>query len=205
MALDPSLAINPEAEAKRIYASVFVDEGRTLAQAGDVEGAIAKFKQALALDPSLEIEPKVVAQVELGRGLSSRSAYTEALTAFATLQTISPTFAITTVVSADEWSGICWNGSLAGAADAMLPACERAVALAPEDGNIHDSRGLARALMGNTRGAIEDFEFAVQWTKETGYAEEYITSRQAWIAALKAGKNPFDAATLETVAQRMSQ
>ena len=119
------------------------DEARVLAEQGDIPGAVAKFEEALALDPSLDIEPKVVAQVELGRGLSSRSAYTEAMTVFATLQTISPTFAITTALSANEWNGICWNGSLAGVADAVLPACERAVALAPEDGMIRDSRGLA--------------------------------------------------------------
>jgi regulator of sirC expression with transglutaminase-like and TPR domain len=38
-----------------------------------------------------------------------------------------------------------------------MDACERAVALAPDDGQIRDSRGLARAMTGNIEGAIEDF------------------------------------------------
>jgi hypothetical protein len=46
-------------------------------------------------------------------------------------------------------------------------------------------------------GAIEDFEFAVQWRTETGADASFIESRTAWIAALRTGENPFDAATLE--------
>jgi hypothetical protein len=46
-------------------------------------------------------------------------------------------------------------------------------------------------------GAIEDFEFAVQRWTETGADASLIESRTAWIAALRAGENPFDAATLE--------
>jgi hypothetical protein len=37
----------------------------------------------------------------------------------------------------------------------------------------------------------------VQWAEETGYDPAFIESRTAWIEALRAGENPFDAATLE--------
>ena len=172
------------------------DEARSLAQMGDIKGAVAKFEQALALDPSLDIEPKVADQVEFGRELSAHGAYTEAMTSLAAVQTISPTFAITTALSADEWNNICWNGSLDGAADAVLPACEWAVVLAPEAGNIRDSRGLARALTSDIDGAKADFEFFIKWAKETSY-EGNVDWRRKWVATLKAGQNPFDAATLE--------
>ncbi len=78
-----------------------------------------------------------------------------------------------------------------------MVACERAVALEPENGNILDSRGLARALTGDLEGARKDFENAVAWAEETGFDAAFIESRTAWIAALQAGENPFDEATLE--------
>ena len=39
----------------------------------------------------------------------------------------------------------------------VMPACERAIALDPENPFAHESRGLAQALLGNTPAAIEDF------------------------------------------------
>ena len=96
----------------------------------------------------------------------------------------------------DSWNNVCWDGSLDGAASAVMPACERAVALAPEDGGIRDSRGLARALTGDLKGAIEDFEFFVKQAEATGSGAN-VDWRRAWIAALQDGENPFDAATLE--------
>ncbi|MEH2235126.1 tetratricopeptide repeat protein [Nostoc sp.] len=55
-------------------------------------------------------------------------------------------------------------------------------------GNIQDSRGLARALTGNTKGAVEDFE---AYIKSTDNANENKAQRQSWINALNAGENPF--------------
>jgi WD40 repeat protein len=207
LALDPDLDIDPEREAGQIAAPVLIVQGRTLAQQGDVAGATAKFEAALALDPSLPIEPALLAQIEWGNELLASGAYTEGLAALSVAQTISPTFDITNTLPARNrvgapyyravWNTVCWNGSLDGAAAAVMPACERAVALAPADGWIRDSRGLARALTGDLEGATEDFEFAVQWAEETGYDPAFIESRTAWIEALRAGENPFDAATLE--------
>ena len=50
-----------------------------------------------------------------------------------------------------------------------------------------------------TADAIEYCAFAVQWAKETGYDPAFIESHTAWIAALQAGENPFDAATLQGI------
>jgi regulator of sirC expression with transglutaminase-like and TPR domain len=66
-------------------------------------------------------------------------------------------------------------------------ACEKAVALAPDDGNYRNSRGLARALTGNTKGAIEDFQAFIAQTDD----QKRKAQRQRWIDALRAGKNPF--------------
>jgi hypothetical protein len=99
-------------------------------------------------------------------------------------------------IDADTWNALCWFGSLYGAAGRVLDACEAAVAAAPEDGGIRDSRGLARALTGDVAGAIADFEFAVAWARETGNEEAFIDSREGWIAELRAGRDPFDEETL---------
>ena len=66
------------------------------------------------------------------------------------------------------------------------------MALEPDNGNYPDSRGLARALTGDRAGAIEAFRFYVDQERDP----VRVAQRQAWIAALEAGQNPFDAATL---------
>jgi len=105
-------------------------------------------------------------------------------------------------ISADYWNALCWRGATWNQATLVLDACETAVKLAPNDGGIRDSRGLARALTGDIPGTIEDFEFAVERAKQAsaGRESEFVTIREAWIAALKAGADPtevFDEATLE--------
>ena len=74
-----------------------------------------------------------------------------------------------------------------------MQACENAVALEPKNGKFRDSRGIARTLTGDNKGAIEDFQAFIEssdleWEKE---------KRQGWIDALKAGENPFTEEVLE--------
>ena len=59
-----------------------------------------------------------------------------------------------------------------------------------------DSRGLARALIGDIEGAIVDFTAYVDWSKENDLYDTHGKKREAWIAALQRGENPFDEATL---------
>lgn len=92
---------------------------------------------------------------------------------------------------------VCWQGSLEGVAGRVLPACERAVELAPADGNLRDSRALARALTGDRAGAIADFESYVAWARTSGSAKESIARRVEWVRALSEGRDPFDRDTLE--------
>jgi WD40 repeat protein len=96
---------------------------------------------------------------------------------------------------------ICWLGAIDRFEKTVLPACERAVALEPENASFRDSRGLARALAGDTSGAIDDFRAFVAWTKETGSFLAFGRKRQAWIDRLQAGGDPFDPATLRALRQ----
>ncbi len=83
-----------------------------------------------------------------------------------------------------------------------MAACERAVALAPDDGNVRDSRGLARALAGDLAGALQDFEAYVAWAETSGSGlvpPEVVDRRLSWIESIRQGSVPFDAVTLETL------
>ena len=96
------------------------------------------------------------------------------------------------------WRSVCWQGSLAGQATAVLEACDRAVAVTPAaDDNLdyaHQSRAIARALTGNLQGAIADLE-------DTGASSDDDALTGRWISALQQGRNPFTPAVLERMRQ----
>ena len=182
-------------EAWRLAARGLVDKGRELARAGDVDGAVGAFKQALELDPNLTRDPSKEVRrlaapglVEKGRELAKRGAIREAMAAFAAVQASDPNLEI----AAASWNSLCWFGSLGGFATDVMAACERAVALEPDNGGIRDSRGVARALTGDYPGAINDFQQYLEWALKNGKSEEHIRQRQDWIRMLQANQNPFN-------------
>jgi TonB family protein len=91
---------------------------------------------------------------------------------------------------------ICWYGSLDGHAERVLPACEEAVAEDSTNASWRDSRGLARALTGDTKGAIADFQYYV----DNSFSID-TEQRATWIEQLSAGGNPFTAEVLESLKQ----
>jgi WD40 repeat protein len=105
-------------------------------------------------------------------------------------------------VTANE---VCWLGSIDGFAALVKAACEQAVQLASElvRDRIRDSRGVARALTGDVAGAAEDFGAFVEYLKQFPNLNDddqaILRRREDWIAALKAGRNPFDAQSLEAL------
>jgi hypothetical protein len=97
---------------------------------------------------------------------------------------------------------ICWNGSVAGLAESVMAACERAVDLDSGNARYRDSRGLARAVTGDFKGAIKDFESYIKWGQNQGRRfEERLRKRQDWIEQLETGHNPFDEAVLKELRQ----
>jgi hypothetical protein len=102
-------------------------------------------------------------------------------------------------ISAESWNSLCWFGSLWGQAAAVLHACEQAVALASENGNIRDSRGIAPALTGDSKGAITDLQFYLTWAQGQQIDAALMAKPQNWIEALQTGQNPLDVATLEAL------
>jgi len=91
------------------------------------------------------------------------------------------------------WNKVCWWASLNGLAQRAQAACDAAVA--PDTSSVasRDSRGLARALAGDLKGAVVDFAYVVEHSK----AGTFLDKRAAWLEALRAGKNPFTAQVLE--------
>ncbi|MGH8658856.1 MAG: hypothetical protein ACREV4_10410 [Gammaproteobacteria bacterium] len=96
-------------------------------------------------------------------------------------------------------NAICWYGSLDEFATTVLPSCERAVQWAPEKykGFYRDTRGVARALKEDFRGAIEDFQYFIKWCDQKDCTD--VPKRRNWIAELEAGRNPFSKKTLQAL------
>ncbi|MEH2314304.1 MAG: ribosome assembly protein 4, partial [Nostoc sp.] len=179
-------------------ATVLVIQGEKLARNEDVDHAMVKFRKAQQWNANLKFEPNVKAQEFVNKGKAERSVdegnsrlqdkkFKEALAAYTAALKFDPKVEI----PADSWNELCRQGSLQKQAADVLPACEQAVALAP-DGNTRDSRGLARALTGDTQGAITDFEAYIAQPED----KDSKAQRQRWVKDLRAGKNPFTEAEL---------
>ncbi len=175
-------------------------QGENLARNDDINGAVNKFGKAQQWDNKLKFDSQLRAKEFVNKGKVERSVnegnsrleekkFKEALAAYTAALKLDPKVEIPT----SSWNKLCWDGSLQKQAADVLPACEQAVALAPEDGNIRDSRGLARALTGDTQGAIEDFE---AYIAQPGNKDRKA-QRQRWVKDLRAGKNPFTDAELK--------
>jgi tetratricopeptide (TPR) repeat protein len=182
-------------EARRLAAPGLVAKGQELARGGYIDGAVVAFQQALNLDPNLALDPEkearqlaALGQVAKGQKLAEQGAIREAMAAFASAQASDPNLEI----AADAWHSLCWFGSLGGFATDVMVACDRAVALEPDRGQIHDRRGVARALTGDYPGAINDFQWFLKWGPKNAIPKEQIRQRQDWIRMLQANQNPFN-------------
>lgn len=197
-ALDRDLEFDPETTAKAMVAHVLVENGQSLARKGDLSGAAAKFQEAKSRDGTLRIgDPQAVARnfaaqslVLKGLELAEKGKVEEAVTSFDQAQELD-----SNAIDKNSWNSLCWNGSVLGHARKVLRACGEAVGPGEGDPHARDSRGLARALTGDKKGAIEDFQAYVIQTEDP----ERKLQRQSWIASLKKGKSPFSPEVLNTL------
>ena len=91
------------------------------------------------------------------------------------------------------WNTVCWQATLHGFAQRAQPACEAAVAPDTTYLPARDSRAVARALSGDTKGAIADLAYLV----EHAQAGVFLDKRAKWLEALRAGNNPFTEQVLD--------
>jgi tetratricopeptide (TPR) repeat protein len=157
------------------------------------------IQQLNAADPALKLDQeqtlrKWTASLRLKEAelLLENNKITEAIAAFNRIEQMD-----STVISAQSWNNLCWQGALGGHPAQVLDACEKAVhaATAEQSWEIRDSRGLARALTGNRQGAIEDFEVYIAKANN----EKLKKQRQDWVYALRVSKNPFTKEELATL------
>jgi tetratricopeptide (TPR) repeat protein len=100
--------------------------------------------------------------------------------------------------SGSAHSDRCWYGSLFGSAQRVMASCDKAVAMTPEEGGFaHARRAFARLRVGDHAGAEADLVEAIRRWETYGTAPRWILrSRREWLAAIRAGKDPLDEATL---------
>lgn len=194
--LAPDFNANPDTDIVLFRAEGLLKEGQILAQSLDISGAIEKFNEAIKLAPSLvisfapEIEAKRIASATSMNQVYvyiDQGNYKNAQSYLINAQTLDPELEDTS----ELWNIICRRGSLDGFVSDVYSACENALSLDPYNADFHDSRGLARALAGDSKGAIEDFLYYSKWVS----GREALL-RKEWATALQAGKNPFDEKTL---------
>jgi WD40 repeat protein len=92
-------------------------------------------------------------------------------------------------------NSLCLDASLSNQAPQALTLCDIAIEMFPEIFDFYDNRGLARALTGDYKGAVSDFEYYVEHTTD----DKAISIRKQWINELKAGNNPFTPDVLESL------
>jgi WD40 repeat protein len=180
-------------------AHFLVRQGKALVQEkGDGDQAMQKLTEAKKLDPNLNLaawKTELAADlIQGGEKLVKEGNVKAALTAYEKAKQFDPKLKI----SAESWNTLCWNGSLYRSAKEVMFACENAVKLAPKDLSIRNSRGVARALIGDKTGAIEDFQAYANSPKTS---KEDKAQRQGWIKDLKAGKDPFTDEVLQKLRQ----
>lgn len=171
-------------------------QGDKKARHGDIEGAMVDYDKVLTFDPTLDMDPYKRATEMYATALIRQAVQSARYGGFITVTTelskamdIAPTLEI----SADSWAALCRGGSVWGHASQVLYTCEHATMLAPNQPIFRDYRGIARALTGDSNGAIEDFSFFVAHGGDAPYnaTADAREQRREWIKALKQGDNPF--------------
>jgi WD40 repeat protein/tetratricopeptide (TPR) repeat protein len=190
-----------------LVANHWMAAGRKLAREGQIKAAVAAFKKAKELITSFRFKPETKAKqifaaalVEKGQDLAKNGEIESAIAKYQQAQQMDSNLEI----SAETWDSLCWYGSLYGQAAKVMDACEKAVALAPDEQSLARfklHRGLASVFTSNIQHAIADFQFYREQreldTEQREGHEEWKSKVQEWIEALQNGENPFTEEVLE--------
>ena len=201
-------------EFLKVNALSLAAQARKLVNLGLIEKATTMFQTASQWNPSLDIGAqseveKAKAEIFVRSLEMKAKAYIDVNNFQLAISTLKDTkrFKSEVRVSAPTWNRLCWYGSINGYAKDVLFACENAVQIEPNQGNFQDSRGLGRALTGNIKGAIEDFQAYEKWVDPTNRtnSSELKAQRQRWIEELRVGKLPSEIFTKEVLEQLRQQ
>lgn len=91
-------------------------------------------------------------------------------------------------------TALCWAYALDNQPELALPYCDRAIQQKASPW-AYDGRALARASQGHWPGTVEDPQAFLTWLDDQAFAgrDALETTHRAWLAAARAGQNPFDA------------
>ena len=224
--LEQAIAAGPESAGAFVNRSaVYLERG----EPGDLERAFDDLKRAIEIQPELATAWVNRGNAYLQRGQEGDPGL--AVADFTKAIELSPDSAMGyynrgLVYSAiEEWerstsdlrmaqeldpgdpkvnNALCWQLGVQRQPELALPYCNLALADAP-DGPARDSRGLVHGVMGRDDEAIADFQAFLAWADASVKEScriHFRPSREAWIAALQRGDNPFDAATLRDLRVR---
>jgi tetratricopeptide (TPR) repeat protein len=178
--LDMDVVVNAKQDWPLAYsnrASILINLGGE----ENLETALADLTKALDLDPNLPGAYLHRAYLTYRRGQP--------------LENYVPDLEKTLTLRQDDTSALnllCWGYAVEGQPEQALPYCEQLVEIDPAP-YFRDSRGLTYALLGNTTAAIIDFQTSADWMaqQENEVWVEPLARREAWLAALRDGENPF--------------
>ena len=93
---------------------------------------------------------------------------------------------------------VCWAHVLAREPERGLPFCDAAVR-GDAGGRNREARAIVLAQLGKFPDAVNDLQLFTDWLarQPASLRARYGATRAEWLGALRAGKNPFDEATLE--------
>lgn len=136
----------------------------------------------------LQEEPGFQAAFLLSKGieLAQNGSVKDALDLYEKAQKIRPQLEI----SAHSWNKLCWYGTLNGFAIDVLFAGDKAVELDPNNCNFRDSRAIARSVIGNLTGALEDLQFVLK-NDPWKISDNFERTRRKYLEIIRNGVNPF--------------
>ena len=158
-------------------------------ETGDLERALADLDRAVELDPQAVL-PRYNRILALIRGDRPAAWRTD--------------LEILLAAAPDSMSAHyahCWGAVLDNMVEEAEAACDRALDLGAPD-SIYDAIAIIHAQRGNLTDAADLLGRYLTWVDqqpEALYAHYRGPQVTAWLAALDAGTNPFDAATLATL------
>ena len=195
--LNSELEFDPEQLARRHVGMAYIARARYLALTTGHEDAKAALKKGLELltdlkpqEPNRSLDIDAEKQVRLLPALSGvqinlNTRTNPALHSLCRQGFIDEAYSIyerathvdpLVEVSAEFWNSLCWSAATKDVEGAKRYgfASDLALALEPENDNFRDTRGLVRALLGDRKGAIRDFEAYIS------FAQNFKRRKERW-------------------------
>lgn len=162
-----------------------LEEGNQRVLTGDVAGARKLFERVSEIEPKRGLDPERRIEALQLRERLLANLRPDATHLRAALQLFPSAEAGIRQQGIDpirfqDTVNLCRWGAILADPQLALPACDDAIGLLQGDAEAHEGRAIARALLGDLRGAAADLSYAVS-----------RPGREVWAQELRQGRNPF--------------